>query len=362
METILKHVGDPSWDAAIKKMYSESKDKVKTALDLGRQGIRFALDGSILHTQKGTAVNKSERKSKVSFSNVILKSRTKDDDDESAKAKAITAAQRAFDDAKDDDDDDEEAKQKALKVYRAALKAALDDKKDDDEDDTDDDVKSKAAYDLDDDKKDDDDTKTKGRVQRFGRAAKVSKAGVFASWLDGSMHAVKEFDLTDTSRDGKLEGADDGEDALGREYADQALERLGGGLTGSHGDTSGIPNAGGTDPWLGDTRSTPNSGFKPMAGGEGDAGHIVEDKGRLPVKPNKGNGEAYELLREGMEPGTSPVRVGPFVVMNPGISGLTEPASAQFPDAKTSVLKRAKRGIFASVLDDKKNPVTGFGQ
>ena len=106
--------------------------------------------------------------------------------------------------------------------------------------------------------------------------------------------------------------ADDGEDSLGRQYSD--LEPLG-------------------EPDI-----VEDATVAPQYTQE----NFATDTGGKLVRPLS----QYELPVEGLEPGTRPVRVGPWVVANPGVSGIAEPLDFKKPEP-TETLKRAS---FADAL------------
>jgi len=93
-----------------------------------------------------------------------------------------------------------------------------------------------------------------------------------------------------------------------------------------------VGSAGLIDTWLGDTRDLAYSA-QSFTGGDGTVG---QERRTADVRPD---GEPYELLREGQEPGTGPVRVGPNFVLNPASAGLQAAADFRPPVAK-SVRKR----------------------
>ena len=103
--------------------------------------------------------------------------------------------------------------------------------------------------------------------------------------------------------------ADEGDDSLGRQYAD--LEPLGG------------PDI------VEDVARAPQYTQE----------NFATDTGGKLVRPLS----QYELPVEGLEPGTRPVRVGPWVMANPGVSGIAEPLDFKKPEP-TVTLKRASFG------------------
>jgi len=173
----------------------------------------------------------------------------------------------------------------------------------------------------------------------------------------GDNHAVRDFDMSEFGDRGPRV-VDDGSDALDRAYSDGALERLGAG------NVRGA--AGLTDSWLGDTRDLAYAPER-FIGNNGEAYVGGQNVPVGDVRPNPQNGEPYELLREGMEPGTGPVRVGPNFILNPGLSGLAPASDARFPGADTSVLKSqdgerrpVTKGTFSDVVFRNGDNAEGF--
>lgn len=290
------------------------------------------------HPDKERALQTAQECMRAGAEDVSVKALSEDE----AKAAQLRKGPRV---AEDDQMSDDDRKARGIKAKDAA-NGDPDSDADDDLPDRDDDGTFKRA----------------GRVLRTGKAAKVSKAGVFDSWLDGSMHKVAEYDLSDTSRDGKLDPADEGEDALNREYADGVLERLGGGnVSGTRGDV--IPDAGAGGRFEGDTRSTGNAGFRPMPGGEGNRGRAggEDGHGTGSAEPNLRRSGAYSLEIEGAEPSTAVVRSGPnFIMPGKGGGGVESLSEFLAPDARTTptlksesgrepVKKEARKGLFRNV-------------
>ncbi len=285
------------------------------------------------------------------------------DDEEDAKRKAIKAVKRALKAAYDEDDED--AKRKALRALRAL-------KDDGDEDDDEDDRKAKGYKDEEDDEMDDDAKRARGVAAsrkmrgRFDfRKSGVSFASTIFPQSDGD-RKVYQYDITQPETMSAPRRADSGVDALNREYGEAVLERLSGGLSGQLGtdyDDSAIPRAGGIDPWLGDTRTTPNSGARFMPRGDGDKGHIVTDLGNPPARTNQGRADSYTLEQDNIVPeGGAMVPVslpGGMRVVNPGVSGIRGPSgfAPTFRDGMLSVLKSAPRrpGLFRSIITDGRN-------
>lgn len=172
------------------------------------------------------------------------------------------------------------------------------------------------------------------RTKRLGE-------GVFRSVL-GDESNVRNFDIQETSRDGRVEPADTGEDGLGRAYVDGTYVRAGG---LSLDDGSPVPSAG-----AGETYDV-EAVYRPMAFSRGTEDGYVGgvEKPYTAVGPNRGNGAAYELLSEGREPGSAPVRLGLNYVMNPQASGVAEPAEFVAPQPATSIRKR-RGGLFRDVV------------
>lgn len=291
-----------------------------------------------------------------------------DDDDAKSAAKKIMAYARQLD---DDDDDDEDAKKNKLKAFAKRWGVTLKDADDDDDDDDDDeqDAKHKDA----DDDSDDDELKAGEKHSRgiahhskdvawpsgpskkarskstFDHAkTRVSFASTIFPRSDGDS-AAYVHDVTAPDSFGPR-AADQGQDALARKYSDMVQARLGGGLrdkSGSGDETDIIPRAGGIDPWLGDTRSTPNSGFRPMRGGEGDANHTGgEDRGGRLAQPRQ----------DYVDNVPGPTRVGDMRLMNPGNSGIAGPSGFRpsFNGGMLRTLKSAPRkgGLFRNLLVD----------
>jgi hypothetical protein len=166
--------------------------------------------------------------------------------------------------------------------------------------------------------------------------------------------AVRTFPLQDQP-DRQPRDADTGIDPSGdRAYSDAVLERLGGGTGGHKSDSpSPIPNAGAGPTREHDSRGVPNSGFRPMPGGEGDAGHIVDDHGQMTVDPNFGAGTGAYTNRQIGELDGVMVKVGPNWLMRNVDPGIAQVAPFAEPGPRTDVLKmkKAKPGMFRRVGD-----------
>jgi hypothetical protein len=133
--------------------------------------------------------------------------------------------------------------------------------------------------------------------------------------------------------------ADEGSDAMGREYDDQAYNALGG-LNQRQPETDPIPAAG----LLVDSRETPNSGVKfPVSTG----GRLVK-----PMEPyaNKEDVQPGDVVRPTSLPGG-------MRVMSPSASGIAEPLNFD-PPAPATVVKR--RGLFASILGKRGDSADGY--
>jgi hypothetical protein len=187
-----------------------------------------------------------------------------------------------------------------------------------------------------------------GKDDELDAAAKqtAKRTSVFRSVILGDSRV---YDLPAQERDRQPRPVDTGADAMGREYSDEVYSRISGQFSKTDGDVSPMPNAG-----AGQTYEDGIPTYRPQAFMQGGEGADAMIGGRTVMGGSRGgaNLSGYSMEAEDKEPDTlAGVRVGPNYLpqSDPGISGT---ASAQFPDAKTSTLKRvAKRkpGLFRNV-------------
>lgn len=176
----------------------------------------------------------------------------------------------------------------------------------------------------------DDERRGRGVAPLGERKFKMSFASILGN---PTRHAAREYPL-EQQPSRQPRGADEGEDELGREYAEgEFLEQY-----ASMGRMNGAPNAGAGPTWTGDTRDAPLRPARFMPGGEGDAGRVGgEDRG---VKPEQ-LGELGDVA----------VRSGPNYILAPIDPGIAPASQFKAPDADTRVLKsRPRPGIFKSAV------------
>jgi hypothetical protein len=143
--------------------------------------------------------------------------------------------------------------------------------------------------------------------------------------------------------------ADEGSDALGREYSDAVMSRIAGAWSSRSGaEQSPIPEAGGSVVFEGDSRDVPDSGARFT---EGD-GWVGQEPRRGPFSPNMGKGPgSYDLdediVPEGgaMVPASLP---GGMRIMSPQASGLAPAAGFVKPEPVQK--SERKVGVFKSAI------------
>ena len=189
------------------------------------------------------------------------------------------------------------------------------------------------------------------------KSKRSSKKSIFRSVIfgGGDQSKTQDYPIEDQpSRGPRVH--DEGEDIMGRVYADGVMDRIAGAFSRKQGgDPDAIPNAGAGETWNGDTRSID---YRPQAFTQGD-GRVGQERRRGPFAPNLGAGTGSYIDREGMEPDDtkrpeSSARLGDMRVMLPSNSGIAPAAGAQFPDAATSVRKR-RVGLFKAAIFGRKN-------
>lgn len=177
----------------------------------------------------------------------------------------------------------------------------------------------------------DEERRARGVAPLSGRKFKVA----FGTTLfgDATRHAVREFPL-ENQPSHQPRGADSGEDALGRPYADgEFIEQY-----AAAGGLSAIPNAGAGQTWEGTTEDIPTRSAR-----------FAGDQGGRQVDPNLGKGGCYSRDELGQLEDII-TRVGPFAVLSPQDPGIA-PAGAFIKPEPAAVAKSGRpRGIFKSAV------------